>query len=119
MGITINILRDANLGGCDCTNGGVTSKAKRLTIVNVEGPDNPSENAPAALLEENTRGTVRIVPVEHPIGCTGPMFGGNYATVTDSRFVQAVEAITGAAFYGAIAVHDRFETWDEHERFSR
>jgi len=37
------------------------------------------------------------------------MFGGNYASTSDSRFGEAVEKIIGTRFYGAVAVHDRVE----------
>jgi hypothetical protein len=38
------------------------------------------------------------------------MFGGNYAGTSDSRFKDAVENLIGTRFYGAIPVHDRYET---------
>lgn len=54
-------------------------------------------------------GTVRAVPVDADGKELGRgMFGGCYIT-GDSRFYEAVEKITGARFYGAVALHDRFE----------
>jgi len=37
------------------------------------------------------------------------MAGGNYA-VGDSKFDEAVEKLLGTKFYGAVAIHDRFES---------
>jgi hypothetical protein len=41
-------------------------------------------------------------------GRVGPMMGGNYAATSDSRFSEA----TGQ--YGAIAIHDRYETPEQY-----
>ena len=55
--------------------------------------------------------TLSLVPVEAPrdmVGrdMVGPMMGGAYAASSDSRFSEA--AVGG--FYGAVAVHDRYES---------
>jgi hypothetical protein len=44
----------------------------------------------------------------------GPMFGGNYAD-GDSRMDEAVRELTGAKFYGAVPIFDRYETTAEYE----
>ena len=107
MGLTVYIRRSP-LG--DSTAGGVSSRVTRLTLVNVEGPFEPSEDAPAAILDSHFAGIARIVPVEpRRLNGTGPMLGGNFAATSDSRFTAAVESLTGVRFYGAIAIHDRFE----------
>lgn len=40
------------------------------------------------------------------------MAGGNYAT-GDSSFSAAIGKILGHNFYGAVSIHDRFETDEE------
>lgn len=121
MGLPISIYRRAaadkasdiiKLDDVDCTNGGVSSKVARLTLVNVHGPFNPTPDAPAAYLVKGTvPGAVRIVPAD----ATGAMdtrwlmFGGNYAGSSDSRFNEAVEALGGPRFGGPVAIHDRYE----------
>ena len=52
MGLTVRIYRD---GGDDCTNGGISSKVERLTLLNVAGPFEPSFDAPAAMLRPAAR----------------------------------------------------------------
>lgn len=117
MGLHVSVYR-WSLG--DCTNGGISSKAKDLCLVNVSGPSEPDCNAPAAMLVRGNGPwrTAKIVPAERdgaggwrearPDGA-GWMMGGNYAATSDSRFGEAVRAITGDHFYGAIPVHDRQE----------
>lgn len=106
MGLTVSIYRTP---GRDCTNGGVSAFGSELTLINVDGPVDPSFDAPAAkLVPGHLPGTVRIVPEAIPEK-RHSMFGGNYAATSDSRFTRAVEAIVGGPFYGAVAIHDRLE----------
>jgi hypothetical protein len=113
MGLIISVYRNAEITS-DCTNGGISGRFQSLTVVNVEGPFNPTPERPAVLLEEHHKGCLRIVPaVETPNGYTvAPgwfMNGGNYAATSDSRFTGACEKLLGHRFYGAVAVHDRQE----------
>lgn len=55
---------------------------------------------------------------ERPANAAGPMFGGCYVATSDSRFSDEVERIVGGRFYGAVALHDRFETQELHEMLS-
>jgi hypothetical protein len=113
MGLIANIYRWSLP---DCSNGGLSSRVNEVTLVNVEGPFEPSEDRPAALLlNGHLRGTVRIVPAievapgrYEPDG--HPAMGGAYVSTSDSRFTEAVEKLTGAPFYGAVALHDRYES---------
>lgn len=111
MGLTVYVYR-SDLG--DCTNGGISSRAGSLCLINVEGPSEPSDLAPAALLMPHSptgKPYARIVPAG-PDGEPAPgwwMMGGNYAASSDSRFREAVDATLGHAFYGAIPIHDRQE----------
>lgn len=92
-----------------------------VTVVNVEGPFEPTDDAPPFLLDTRNptpasiREYARLVPAEMDAelgtwrakrvpGAAGPMFGGSYAGATDGRFRKAL------GFYGAVAIHDRYET---------
>lgn len=132
MGLHVSIYRQAG-SSYDCTAGGISSRAARLCLVNLDGPDSPADDAPPAMLVPHTpfgddvgRRLVRIVPAQQIAGAwvpldgwvnedTGrkwywPMFGGNFAASSDSRFRGAIEQLLGAFFHGAVAIHDRFES---------
>jgi hypothetical protein len=111
MGLIANIYKN---NGQDFSNGGLSSRVNEVTVVNVDGPFEPTEDRPAVLLVEgNARGTVKVVPaLEGGDGWTawpGSMMGGCYVATSDARFTQAVEDLLGISFYGAIALHDRYE----------
>ena len=93
----------------DCTNGGESASAKGFTVTNCEGPFEPCENYPAAELVVaepiGGRKILRLIPESKKGKWT--MFGGNYATTSDSRFSELCEELLGTNFYGAVAVHDR------------
>lgn len=138
-GLRLSVYRENRLG--DCTNGGVSARCDELTLVGTTDHDGnlkplpegsqvfeATEEAPAvALCVILGVRSVHLRPVEQPEGMAGPMMGGNYAATSDSRFSRAVEAAmvdaTGDAsrfrFYGAVAVHDRFDTWADYERLGR
>lgn len=116
MGLRISVYRDG-LG--DCTNGGLSGQYKDICVVNADGPFEPDDQTPAFKLEENYGGSIKLVPVDQPEGVCGPMFGGNYGATSDSRFGEKIEEITGSRFYGAVAIHDRFETWEQYDQLSR
>lgn len=100
----------------DCTNGGVSSEADTLTLICGDVPpcfvpDPDAFRYPVIKIEANTQGTVRAIPVgPAPAGHVGPMMGGNYVATSDSRFRDEVERVLGARFYGAVALHDRYES---------
>lgn len=120
MGLRAEVFR-SKLG--DCSNGGLSGRVDTVTIVNAEGPFEPDEHAPAVLLRKGPMGTVNAVPAEwestvgkergwvaeRPSGRVGPMMGGAYIATSDSRLREALNRL-GAGFYGAVALHDRFET---------
>jgi len=111
MGLLVSVYKDSS--GTDCTNGGVSSKdIKGLCLTNVSGPFNPSDDYPAAILVVRHFGfgsVLSIVPEENFKG--HHMFGGNYASTSDSRFGEAARKMLEQpeAFIGAIPIHDRFE----------
>ena len=55
----------------------------------------------------NLRNIAKLVPYDRDGKWT--MFGGNFAYTSDSRFSEAVSAIVGYRFYGAVPIHDRIE----------
>ena len=111
MGLLVSVYRDLN--GIDCTNGGVSSTdIKGLCLTNVSGPFNPSDDYPAAVLVVRHFGfgsVLSIVPEENFKG--QHMFGGNYASTSDSRFSEAArEMLDGEQYWiGAVPIHDRAE----------
>ena len=106
MGLRVSILRNTNYG--DCSNGGVSAYYDNLTIINVDGPFEPTNDSPAAILKKgNLRGTVVVVPERVKDEWT--MMGGCYVATCDSRFTNVIEKITENRFYGAVPLHDRVE----------
>src|ERR1019366_2861195 len=103
MGLNVSVYR--NKGGGVSTNGGISWKADSLRLVNVEGPAEPNDDTPAAMLvKENIPGALKIVRavlvgqdwVEYTNpNQYGPMFGGNYAATSDSKFDEASSDLLG------------------------
>lgn len=106
MGLRVNVYRSA---GQDCTNNGVSSRYDTLTVVNADGPFDPSDDAPAAILTVGPFGTIRLEPVELYESNQWVMFGGNLASTSDSRFGEAIEKLGGDRFAAAVNIHDRVE----------
>lgn len=125
MGITVFVYRAAR--GSDTTNGGISANHDTLTVVNVDGPFDPTDREPPALLVQGP-GVFPdpiLVPAEYVDGAwvekeyaghIGPMSGGNYAGTSDSRWCQAVRELGGIDL---ARIHDRFETPEIHELLSR
>jgi hypothetical protein len=108
MGLRVSVYRNAEFDE-NHTNFGVTGRFKSLTVVNIEGPFEPTLESPGVKLVRGAMsGIARIVPIEVEHRCT--QMGGNYAATSDSRFSEAVEKIVGTRFYGAVPVHDRVES---------
>lgn len=113
MGLRVQVYRH---GTIDCTNGGISSKADYLTVMNIEGPFQPCEEAPAVLLENHVYKSLRIIPAEKHKSENAyvavkdhRMAGGNYAATSDSRFTRKCQELSRQEFYGAVAIHDRME----------
>ena len=79
--------------GCDCTNGGISSKYEQLLLVCDKGyvtidEENPPENLVKVVTRNFGFGTYKhIEPVARPQHL-GWMFGGNLAYSSDSRFSE-------------------------------
>lgn len=100
--------------GQDFSNGGISSRCNEVTIV---GPGIPevheaNEHAPAVRINVRQIGgpVVSLEPVDKPSGVVGPMAGGCYVGTCDSRLREAI------GFYGAVSLHDRFETQEQYNR---
>tara|TARA_S200002703_G_scaffold146032_1_gene140773 strand:+ start:571 stop:900 length:330 start_codon:yes stop_codon:yes gene_type:complete len=109
MGIQVQVFRHGNY---DCTNGGISSKATELCLVNLPGSAEPSEDCPAARLIVRTpfgdsKPLLTIVPDGEE---RWTMFGGNYAACSGNGFSDACSKLLGHKFYGAVAIHDRVES---------
>lgn len=93
-----------------CSNGGISETNDQALVI---GPGIPeifeAHERPVLKLESHVKGIARLVPIEKPSGRAGPMMGGAFGHTSDSRFSEAVSALTGSRFYGAVPIHDRFE----------
>lgn len=118
MGLTLHIYK-SGLG--DCSNGGISGRCDEVVCVNIAGPSEPDVNRPPVLLVAGAYpGIARCVPFEddsRPLHGVGPMMGGCYVATSDSRFTEKVEEIVGGRFYGAVALHDRYETTEQYASF--
>lgn len=135
-GLEVDVLRSTRFG--DATLNGISARYDRLTLVGVideawpaksrgssivtpfdpalvmpTGPAGRIELAPAAVLIKRNMGSeilwsIERAPVRADRQRPWAMFGGNYAASSDSRLGKAMEDY-GFRFYGALAVHDRYE----------
>jgi hypothetical protein len=112
----------------DCTGGGWSSKHKTVTVVNVDGPTDEAAPTEAFALVPGPTGQPILVPAVKtgddeyqgfkPEWLVGPMFGGNYAGTSDSRFGEALKAQFGIKANVAVPIHDRFETAEQYAALS-
>jgi hypothetical protein len=105
----------------DATNGGVSGGGQpKLALYRADvDPDSVAIITPAVIISTNAYSDPIIVPLLHkPAGAIGPMFGGNYA-IGDGRLGEEIKRVTGKRFYGAVAIHDRWETLAQYEAVTR
>jgi hypothetical protein len=110
MGLQVGLYRN-DYNSCNNVFGGWTT----VTLTNVEGPFDPTPNAPAAVVKKNSHGNPVIYPdmewmhahdMHDTVRENGHFaFGGAYAGTTDSRFGEALRAM-GTHGYFAVPVHD-------------
>ena len=106
MGMIASIYRNDSFS--DSSNNGMSSRFTNVTVVNVEGPYEPTVGRPAVeLVKGYVEGTCFIRPTY--LGTERPMMGGTYVSTSDSRFHRKVREITGGEFSGAVPFHDRVE----------
>lgn len=131
--MTLNVYRhdynDSWNPDYDPTNGGVSGRCNEIMVACDSGNErdidayNPPENL--FRVEEMNIGFCRalhLVPYSsHKDGLVGPMFGGNYATTSDSRWGRWLSERFGAAFRfnTCLAIHDRYETQELYDALSR
>lgn len=115
-------------GNHDCTNHGISSKYDELLIACEEGfvdidPTNVPENF--AMVEMRHVFGTTIIPTIYPASINEKgevvprdgkwwMMGGNYGATSDGRFSRMI-----GGMYGAVAIHDRYETQEEYDMLSR
>ena len=121
MGLHVNIYKqdrtDSWLGDVDCTNGGMSSKVKGFTVTNCNGPFEPCEDYPAAQILKQKFGfgcSLKLVPEVELEKESWTMFGGNFASTSDSRFGEACRKSMGddagnVFSFGPLQIHDRVE----------
>lgn len=91
----------------------IPDNIRQLCVLNIPGPWKPSDDTFPALLIKGPQWGNDPNPVIIPATADGePLitsraFGGRFAYTSDSRFNEAVEALTGRNWTGAIPVHDR------------
>ena len=106
MGLSADIYR-CSLG--DCSNDGISSRHTQVCIVNIDGPDKPSSDQPAAeLVVRQTNSGKHVYAV--PCDLKGKsMAGGTFVHTSDSRFSAAVSKLLGYRSNYPVALHDRVE----------
>lgn len=126
--LSVEVYKSANLG--DCTNHGMTSRCDKILVACPTGNyEIDSENVPDnfAMLELRKVFGNTIIPTIYPAEITEDgrvvkrggkwyMMGGNFAHTSDSRFHDLLGGLYGV---GAVAIHDRYETPEEYEMYSR
>lgn len=117
--ISVEVYRSTTLG--DCSNGGISSKFNTLYLACEDGfLDIPEDHPQLVQFEKGPRDTVHMVPyIPCPKDLCGYMAGGCFVYSSDARFTQQMKRVTGIEFYGAVALHDRCETWEQYEALSR
>ncbi len=80
----------------DCSNGGISSWADAVTIVNVEGVFEPQAERPAALLlAGNVRGTLKVVPAVQKRVCVNCGTDGDES----NEAICSVDGLTSSHSY--------------------
>lgn len=108
MGLICGIYR-SSLG--DCSAGGISSKVNEVTVINAEGPFDPSKTAPAVELRvKDVGGEPYVYAVPVALDGKWAMAGGTFISTSDSRFSAAVSKLGKRDLMGyAVALHDRVE----------
>lgn len=112
--LDINVYRAA---GADCTNGGISARAKGLVMVVYEKGEQPKPSDGDVMFVRRAL-FGRRADYLRPIGavnpnCVGWMMGGNFGYSCDSRFHE----YTGSD--QPLPIHDRQETQAEYDSYSR
>lgn len=120
MGLTADVYKHKGMSFAG--SGGLSAAVDEVVVVNCDGPFEPSDAAPAVLIVPNRLGDPIAVPATlvdgrwvpaRPEGVVGPMMGGCYIATSDSRFRRL------SGVYGAVPLHDRFETPAQYRELSQ
>ena len=110
----------------DPTNGGISSRYDRILVSCDEGFIEVDPATCENLFRIDTMNLghliLHLVPYNTKRdGMVGPMFGGNYATASDSRWGRWLASHYGNEFRfnNCLAIHDRYETYEQYEILSR
>lgn len=111
----------------DPTNGGISGRYDKILVPCDDGWVNVDPTACENLfrIEGMHIGqcfVLHLVPYDpRREGMVGPMFGGNYATTSDSRWGRWLAEHFGNEFRfnTCLAIHDRYETPEVYEALSR
>ncbi len=133
-GLTVSIYtndfaRPKDFGG----GGNLLGECKRATIVGYLDEDGdlvelgpgegrvsePTEVAPAIVLQRHVGCLIAIPLVDTPEGTIGTMSGGAFVSSHDGRFDKLAEKLLGHRFYAAIPLHDRYESPETYAALSR
>lgn len=106
MGLRVEIFKHPMYAAC--SNGGISATHDRATVVNAEGPFEPTPDAPAILIDCHQRGSLRAVPAVLVDGewLRAPgwhMAGGAYVASSDSRLARLCAALLRDGMRSAIA----------------
>lgn len=115
MGIIANVYRS----DYDCTLNGWSSLFNKVTVVNAEGPFDPTDDCPAVMIvRHSTMNSLHAISVADKLNNRQTMMGGNFLHSSDSRFGKLCQKlleegganpVRGWIHTGAIAIHDRVE----------
>jgi hypothetical protein len=99
----------------DFSNGGISATCQHVTIIGpgIKGNQRPDQAAPAVILHRDRNGYLSARPAETPAGKYGPSFGGTFIYTSGTAYREA----TGGT--GPVPLHDRFESAEEYDRYSR
>lgn len=106
-GLRVKVFRD---NGPDCSNMGLSATETDLMVIGPGIPEVFEVRDGDAVVELVQHRTMKHHCYLKPYGDDRwLMFGGNFAYTSDSRFSEAVEALTGHHLIGAVPIHDRYE----------
>ena len=101
-----------------CSNGGISERFDEVFLICPDGPHKIEDDDPRLVrLEGDKFSGLHLVPlngVDDSKKTVGPMMGGAYATTSDHRLQEMCITRLGHSFYGAIALHDRWETPEQY-----
>lgn len=97
----------------NCSNRGISSRVAEVTLVDplLQGPSEPSEDAPAVVIERGPYNSLRVIPLDLKEKKKWVMFGGAFVATSDSRFGELLRKKFGPAadMVAAVKLFDRVE----------